>query len=176
MNEDVKKLIMLIEVHFPRPKFSGDDAKEAIWLRSMDEIFGGFSGDLLGEAAVTIVRTRDPEKNNTMFPKPKEIIDVIDRIQRRRDVDAFAAHLPAHGAPRLASTRNLPEFRIEKTDPMWAEWVGKLSSQDKDLASDAERAGYIVASSPYPRGDSVIFEPYLSGKALPLLQQLKRMN
>ena len=59
---------------------------------------------------------------------------------------------------------------------MWAEWVGKLSSQDKDLASDAERAGYIVASSRYPRGDSVIFEPYLSGKALPLLQQLKRMN
>lgn len=77
----VKKFIMLVEVQFPRQKFSGDEDKEAIWLRTMNEDLGHYDDDVLVEAANKIRRTRDPNKDGTMFPKTKECVAACESVK-----------------------------------------------------------------------------------------------
>jgi len=81
MNDAVKKFIMTVSAFFPRQKFAGEEAKEALWLRSMGEMLGGYSPDVLAAAAETIVKTRDP-KDGTMFPKPAECIAACDAAKK----------------------------------------------------------------------------------------------
>ena len=176
MNEAVKKFILLVEVHFPRQKFSGDEAKEAIWLRDMSELLGQYSYEVLSEAAATIVRTRDPEKNGTMFPKPLECIRTCDQIQRRKMLD----NLPMFSGGgeeirQLSAPQNLPSFRISRGDTGWKAWLAHFESHgQKDLAQAADMLGYVQASSRYPNATSIVFEPKASGQYA--FAQLRAMN
>lgn len=80
MTDAVMKFIMLVEVHFPRPKFNGDEDREALWMRSMREILTGYRADVLNQAAAQIIRTRDPKKHGGVFPKPFECKEVCNEI------------------------------------------------------------------------------------------------
>ncbi len=77
MSGNAMKFIMLVEAFFPRPKFNGDDAREALWLRTMQDMLNGWDGKILVEAANKIIRERNPAKHGTMFPKPHECLEVI---------------------------------------------------------------------------------------------------
>lgn len=165
MNEAVKKFILLVEVHFPRQKFSGDEGKEALWLRSMSEILSDYDEATLGEAANTIIRTRDPDgKSGTMFPKPSECIRVCDTIRLRKEFEAMPI-FSAENVVRIAAPRNLPSITTKVGDPAWPQWLAHFEgSGKKDMAQAAERLGYVRASSIYPRSETVVFEPAESGQ------------
>lgn len=81
MNDAVKKFIMTVSAFFPRQKFAGEEAKEALWLRTMGEMLGGYSDAVLARAAEEIIRTRDP-RDGTMFPKPAECIAACDAAKK----------------------------------------------------------------------------------------------
>lgn len=80
----VTKFIVLVDSFFPRPKFSGKEENEALWLRSMADILGKYADDVLVEAADRIVKTRDPDKHGTMFPKPVECIAACEDVLKLR--------------------------------------------------------------------------------------------
>lgn len=82
MTVAVTKFIMLVSAHFPRQKFAGDEAREALWVQSMREMLSVYSDDVLMRAAEDIVRTRDPDKDGTMFPKPKECLDACETAKK----------------------------------------------------------------------------------------------
>lgn len=176
MNDEIKKFILLVEVHFPRQKFSGDEAKEALWLRSMSEILGQYEPEVLSEAAATIVRTRDPQKEGTMFPKPQECIKVCEAILRRKAYENMPMFSKSGEAPaQITGPANLPEFRITREDVTWKDWIRWLESHErKDMAQAAEIAGYMRTSSIWPRDGSVVFEPKESGQYA--FAQLRQMN
>jgi hypothetical protein len=163
MTDDaIMKFILLVEVHFPRPKFQGDEKREAVWVRSMSEILGAYSPDVLSEAAAMIVRSRDPKQDGTMFPKPCECIAACERIMRLRELQNMALAIEEkeqRGLPAIQSA--LPLIVIARDEPAWDDWLEFLRRHDRgDLASDAERLGYIKASSRWPYDHTVIFEPY----------------
>jgi len=164
MNDEIRKFILLIEVHFPRPKFTGDEAKEALWLRSMTEILSDYEPDVLAEAALTIIRTRDPDKANTMFPKPVECIRACDAARNRRRVETLLA-LSGDDPRRIEPPRSLSEFRIERGSVSWDYWLAHLESIGrKDVAQAADAAGLLTASSRWPRPESVVFQPPETGQ------------
>lgn len=128
----VQKFIALVGVHFPRAKHGGDEAAEALWLRSMNEILGDYEDDVLIEAAVWIVKNRDPDKDGTMFPKPKHCIDACnrardtirirstpmletrERVQER--IDAAAKWAPDRIDLAKSLTRAFPDIRRAKAE------------------------------------------------------------
>jgi hypothetical protein len=106
MNEAIKRFIMLVSAHFPRQKFSGDEAREALWLRSMEEILSDFEPKVLMEAAGAIVRERDPQKHGTMFPKASECVAACMAAKRRLELAAVPL-LPKSEKANLWSTERL---------------------------------------------------------------------
>ena len=158
MNDDaIMKFIMLVEVHFPRPKFSGDERREALWMRSMSEILADYDARALALAAETIIRTRDPGKDSTMFPKPSECIRACDAAKRL----IAARDMPLIGTDYVQQIQTaLPEHVIARGDVWWEHWLEFFRNHDRaDLARDAEQAGRIRASSRYPKETTVVFEP-----------------
>ena len=129
MKEAVKKFVVLVGAHFPRQKFTGDEAREAVWLRSMGEMLGVYDDDVLMEAAETIIRTRDPEKDNTMFPKPVECI---------RACDAAKEKLRIRATP-LLETREKVSQRIESLQ-LWSDDRVSLAKSLVSASPDRERA------------------------------------
>lgn len=156
-DEAIMKFIMLVEVHFPRPKFSGDERREALWMRSMSEILSDYEPRVLALASETIIRTRDPEKDSTMFPKPSECIRACGAAKRLLD----ARDMPMIGTDYIQQIKTaLPEYVIRRDDLWWDKWIEFFRSHDRDdLARDAESAGKIRASSRYPKETTVVFEP-----------------
>lgn len=175
MNEAVKQFILLVDVHFPRQKFAGNEVKEAIWLRSMSEILGDYPPEVLAEAAAMIIRTRDPDKpHGSMFPKPVECIKACEAVQRRKILETLPVF--TRDEPRqIEAPRNLPSFRIVRGEPCWPEWLAYFESHgQKDLAQAADVLGYVRASSRYPNATSIVFEPKASGQYA--FAQLRAMN
>lgn len=84
-NNGLLKFIGMVEKFFPAPKFNGDENEEALWLKMMQEMLGGYDEMTLVQAAQTIVRHRDPKKDGTFFPKPSECIaacEAVIKLQR----------------------------------------------------------------------------------------------
>lgn len=99
------QFIGVVESFFPRPKLSGDDGREAIWLRTMLDLLSPYEDDVLLEAANTIIRTRDPDKDGTMFPKPVECIAACDKAKDLKRVRSTPL-LESQDAIRRRAERN----------------------------------------------------------------------
>jgi len=80
------KFISLVEIHFPAPKFNGDESQEELWTDSIAQILGPYDDDVVLDAAATIVRTRRPKTDGTMFPKPSECIEACDNAKARKQL------------------------------------------------------------------------------------------
>lgn len=70
--EGVARFISVVALHFPRPKFNEDEVMEAAWVASMNRTLGGFSDEVLADAAERIVSSRHPKKDGRFFPTPAE--------------------------------------------------------------------------------------------------------
>lgn len=81
--EGVMKFIAAVELHYPRPKFSGDESMEGAWVASMVRTLGGYPDKILSAAAERILTERDPKKDGRFFPVPKECTDVCEEAARR---------------------------------------------------------------------------------------------
>jgi hypothetical protein len=64
----IKTFIAVVELHFPRPKFGGDEVREGAWIASMTRVLSPFDDDVLEDAAVRILSTYGGQ----FFPKPVE--------------------------------------------------------------------------------------------------------
>lgn len=115
------QFIGIVESFFPRPKLSGDDGREAIWLRTMLDLLSPYDDDVLLEAANTIVRTRDPAKDGTMFPKPVECLAACDKAKDLKSVRATPL-LETQEAVRKRAERNASwtAERIQLADELCA--------------------------------------------------------
>lgn len=86
-DENVTKFIVTVGAFFPRPKFGENEEALTHWMALMVSMLGGYSDEILTEAAATIIRTRDPaEKGGSMFPKPKECIEACDNAKARKEL------------------------------------------------------------------------------------------
>lgn len=82
MNDNVLKFIALIDTYFTKPRFAGDTDRETLWLRGMQDMLGCYTEAVLMRAAREIVKTRDPGRDGTMFPKPSECIRACDDAKK----------------------------------------------------------------------------------------------
>lgn len=103
----VHRFIAAVSLHFPRPKFSGDETMEGAWVASMTRVLSNCDDALLAEAANIILNERDPKKDGRFFPVPKECKDACDLAAERRDRQLLAlappkADMPYDGKVRLA--------------------------------------------------------------------------
>jgi hypothetical protein len=154
MNEGVKKFIMLVGAHFPRQKFVGEEEREALWLRSMGEILGGYADDVLMEAAANIVKTRDPKEDGSMFPKPVECIRACETVLRKRASFALMT------APKIEVEKALASIEIRIGDSEWLSWMEHLRQIKRhDLVGEAESKGKICVSTRWPRDGSILLDP-----------------
>lgn len=78
----VARFISTVALHFPRPKFAEDTVMEAAWVASMNRVLGGYSDEVLAEAAHRILRDRVPKKDGRFFPAPAECSDVCSDVAR----------------------------------------------------------------------------------------------
>lgn len=90
------KFIMLVEGFFPRPTYGGDEAREALWLRTMREILAPWDESVLMEAAQRIIKTRGKGRNERFFPLPAEVEAVCHEIAAERE----RAQRPLLAAPK----------------------------------------------------------------------------
>lgn len=171
MSEDaIMKFILLVEVHFPRPKFNGDERREAVWMRSMREILSEFEPDVLAKASETIIRTRDPQRDGSMFPKPVECIDACRKIIAHRVLrELLDAESRESGNVRAfpAIERARPVFEIRPDDLSWNHWIDHLRRMGRrELVGEAESRKLIRASLRWPSPEAVIYEPDPNGATL----------
>lgn len=162
MSDDaIMKFILLVEVHFPRPKFNGDEKREALWMRSMREILSEYEPEVLAKAAETIVRTRDPRDGGSMFPKPSECIYACERIIRQAEALVMLKETEGNWKRMEASPPTaLPLCEITPSDVAWEHWLAHFKDIGRhDLAGEAEAKGRIKASRRWPASDVTIFEP-----------------
>lgn len=158
----VMKFIALVEVHFPRPKFSGDEAKETLWLRSMAEILGEFEPDVLMKAAEKIVRTRNPQTESSMFPKPSECIAACHAVQKVELSAEVMAAFKAAAKPVPQIGAALPMYEITPADIAWEAWMSHFRAMGRhDIVGEAEGKCRVRASKRWPSSDAVVFEPKL---------------
>ena len=129
MNEAVTKFIMLVSAHFPRQKFAGDEAREALWLRSMGEILGGFEPRVLMEAASAIVRERDPQKHGTMFPKPSECLAACETAKRRLTMQAIPL------LPKSEKVNTWTEERLALANDLMRTQMGRQAAAEGWVSS-----------------------------------------
>lgn len=163
MSEDaIMKFILLVEVHFPRPKFNGDEKREALWMRSMREILSEYEPEVLAKAAENIVRTRDPRDNGgSMFPKPSECIAACRNVIRHIEMLEIAKETEGGDWRQLENhSVALPTYSITPVDVSWEHWMVHLKGIGRhDLAHEAESKKLIRASRRWPSGEVTIFEP-----------------
>lgn len=80
MSHGITKFIAMVGLHFPRPKFSGDESMEAAWISSMTIKLDPYSDAILLQAAEFIITTRIPKKDGAFFPSPAECIAICERF------------------------------------------------------------------------------------------------
>jgi hypothetical protein len=83
-NAAVLKFIAVVELHFPRPKFNGDEQMESAWLKSMNMVLGGYSDEVIASAAERILMTRNPKRDGRFFPSPQECTEACDKAAAYR--------------------------------------------------------------------------------------------
>jgi len=94
----VKQFIAVVELHFPRPKFDGDEMMEAAWVKSLKTVLAGYSDETVAAGAELILRTRNPKRDGRFFPSPSECTEACDKA---------AAYKKAAETPLLAKPKEL---------------------------------------------------------------------
>lgn len=128
MNDAVKKFIMTVSAFFPRQKFAGEEAKEALWLRTMGEVLGGYSEAVLALAAEEIIKTRDP-KDGTMFPKPSECISACDGAKKILDIRATPL------LPKMEKANDWSDDRLNLAFDLVNNEMGRRAAREGWLSS-----------------------------------------
>jgi hypothetical protein len=99
----IKQFIAVVELHFPRPKFGGDETQEAAWMASLARVLSPFEDDELADAAVRLLSTYE----GRYFPKP---VECTKACQKAREVKRLSQpqlligkqELPYEGRAKLA--------------------------------------------------------------------------
>jgi hypothetical protein len=126
----VLRFIATVELHFPRPKFSGDETMEAAWVKSMNRVLSRFDDDVLASAAERILGRRHPKDDGRFFPSPAECVEFCEE----------ALDVKQRSATPLLSTA--------KRDPSpWAGWRTVLADDLMESATgkQAAREGWGLA-------------------------------
>lgn len=89
----VAQFIAMVSLHFPRPKFGGDEVMEGGWMSSMTLALSKYSDDVLREAAQQILLKRVPKKDGAFFPAPSECIAVCNTIANQHFKDEEKSRL-----------------------------------------------------------------------------------
>jgi hypothetical protein len=95
----VLKFIAVVELHFPRPKFNGDEQMESAWLKSMHKVLAGYSDEIVALAAERILLSRSPKRDGRFFPSPMECIEACDKA---------AAYRQQEATPLLSGPKEMP--------------------------------------------------------------------
>lgn len=129
ISRHVAEFIAVIEAHFPK-RPSDDERMDRAWLVSMNGFLRGYSSEVLGQAAMDILRTRDRSKNGgTWFPTPKECVDACDAAKKNLE------------PPKMLSTG-------QKDPSPWASWRVDLADElirTTELGKQASREGWVLA-------------------------------
>lgn len=126
---DVGKLISMVGLHFPPPRFP-DEQTEAAWTASMVRFLAPYTPEVLAATAEHIIKTRDPSKQGMKwFPAPAEIIKIADLL--RRASDTRETPLLTHGE------RDKSQFAGWRTD-LANELVGT-----SEIGKEAARNGWV---------------------------------
>lgn len=80
----VKKFIAVVELHFPRPKFDGDEQMEAGWVQTIKLAAKDYSDEVVAAAGERILMTRNPKRDGRFFPSPQECIEAFDKAAAYR--------------------------------------------------------------------------------------------
>lgn len=140
------KFIQLVELHFPAPKFNGEQHLEDAWTQSIGKILAPYEDAVVLEAADQIVRTRDPdEKGGTMFPKPFEIIKVLDDVKERQRIRAT----PLIETKEARTKRERQESEVRAWTPERQKLATLLCQTP--LGQRAANEGWVVALWNYAR-------------------------
>lgn len=125
---DVGKLISVVGLHFPRPRFR-DDAEEAAWTASIVRCLSSFSPEVLAKATELIVRDRDPKRDGKYFPVPAELIKAC------RDAQGVLER--ASDPPLLSEGR--------KDQSQYAGWRVDLANDlvKTEMGREAAKSGWI---------------------------------
>jgi hypothetical protein len=80
----VKQFIAVVELHFPRPKFDGDEMMEMAWVKSLKTVLDPYSDETIAAGAELILRTRNPKRDGRFFPSPSECTEACDKAAAYR--------------------------------------------------------------------------------------------
>lgn len=103
----VHQFIAAVSLHFPRPKFDGDEMMQRGWMKSMDNLLGQYADDVLASAANRIICDRTA-KDGRFFPIPSEIREICnDIVQQKRAYEtplltSAKQEMPYHARVNLA--------------------------------------------------------------------------
>lgn len=107
------EFIVRVDVHFPAPKFANDKKRSDLWTQSINDVLSPYEDEVVREAADRIIRSRDPDesKGGSMFPKPFEILKVLNEV---RDLQAAraAAETMKLESPELYRKRTTPSEEL----------------------------------------------------------------
>ena len=143
-NVAVQKFIAVVELHFPRPKFGGDEQMEAAWLKSMNKVLAGYSDDVVAAAAERILMTRNPKKDGKFFPSPFECTEACDKA---------AAYRQQQATPLLEKP---PELTYEeKTNLARDIMQAPLGQKAKREGWDVSMFQFVVDNQRAPQGGEI---------------------
>lgn len=141
----VLAFVEIVSKFFPAPKFGGNEDDERIWLRALNEILYGYDDDVLLEAAKIIIRTRDPDKDGTMFPKPFECVTACDKAKDLKRV---------RSTPLLETRNAISKREREEADKIsWGDDRQKLARElcHGEMGRRAAREGWLPQLYDYCR-------------------------
>jgi hypothetical protein len=140
----VEKFIAVVELHFPRPKFVGDEQMEGAWLKSMSKVLAGYSDEVIAAAAERILTTRNPKKDGRFFPSPFECTEACDKA---------AAYRQQAATPLLAKP---PELTYEeKTNLARDIMQAPLGQKAKREGWDTTMFHFVVENQRAPQGSEI---------------------
>ncbi len=136
----IKQFIAVVELHFPRPKFGGDETQEGAWMASMTRVLRPFDDDELADAAVRLLSSY----RGQFFPKPADCTDACDKA---REVKRLAH------PPLLIGKQEMPyEARAKLARDIMQAPLGK---QAKREGWDTTMFHFIIDNQRAPEGREI---------------------
>jgi hypothetical protein len=113
----VAQFIAMVSLHFPRPKFGGDEVMEAGWMSSMTLALSKYDDGVLRDAAQHVLANRVPKRDGAFFPAPSECIAVCNTIASLRHKEAEKANLlPGPNPNEWSDERIALAFDLMRTE------------------------------------------------------------
>jgi len=139
----VHQFIATVSLHFPRPKFNGDEVMEGGWMASMNRILGKYPDDVLASAADRIVFDRST-KDGRFFPLPSEITAICNEIMESKR---------ALETPLLKAPENVPyTARASLAADLMKSPMGKLATKE---GWDLSMFHFCVDNMRAPNGEEI---------------------